>query len=417
MIFGLLMLIVVGVVAFFHYVQGFFSAFISTVLAAIAAVVAVGFHEQIVAALNQGKTSDYAHAAVLCGTYAITYIVLRLIFDKAIPGNVNFGVLPDKVGAGVMGLFAGMFTAGVIAIAAQALPFGPVMGGYSRWEASTNQLQLNRVPDWARVGRNDITSNLYFNDELKEPTLDPAKVSGLLLPVDDFVLSFTSMVSAGSLSGDTEWKSVHPSYTNELFAQRLGLQPGAKKTAFEQNKQSQVDVVELFRAPKTGFDQIDGDSKEFRVNKEPPPAKLMPGEGQSLVVVRMVFKRDAAEKDNRIRFGLGNIRLVAGGKNYFPTAVLRDDNTAIFQRADDFLFVDGDKGIDAVFIVDNDAFFKDGKTEDAEVKVSDRAFVEFKRLSRVSIGGKDVKPHLAYSADERTNNTILRRKEWGQSQP
>lgn len=410
MIFGLLMLAVVGVVAFFHYTQGFFSAFISAVLAAIAAVVAIGFHEQVVAALNQGRTADYAHAGVICALYAGSYIILRVIFDTAIPGNVNFGSLPDKIGAGVMGLFAGLFTAGVVAIAAQTLPFGPVMGGYAKWEASTNRIQLNAIPMWARVGRSDITDFLYANDELKDPYLDPSKVSGLILPVDDFVLSFTSMVSAGSLSGDTQWRTINPAYTEQLFAQRLGIQPGAKITAFEMNKRSQVEVMDIFRG-RQKYDQIDGDIKEFRTGKDTPAANLTPAEGQFLVVARLKFARDAAEKDGKVRFGLGNIRLVAGGKNYFPVAVLRDDTTAIFQRADDFLIVDGDRGIDAVFSVD-ESFFKDGKTDDAEMKVADGVFVEFKRLSRTGIGGKDIKPNSAYSVNEATSNSILRRQGW-----
>src|SRR5258706_2472964 len=132
MIFSLFVIVFVGIIAYWHYLQGFFSAAISAILAIIAALVAVGFQEEIVS-MVAGKMNDQANAIALVVLFAITYGLLRVIFDKAIPGNVRFPVLLDRVGAPIMGVIAGLFAVGIVAIAAQTLPFGPSIAGYQRY--------------------------------------------------------------------------------------------------------------------------------------------------------------------------------------------------------------------------------------------------------------------------------------------
>jgi uncharacterized membrane protein required for colicin V production len=105
MIMTLIVLALVGVITFFHYVQGLFSAALSAMLAVIAAVVAFGFHEPL-ARLLVGKIPDQAHAAVLVGVFAVTYGLLRFIFDKYIPRKVQVPLMLDKVGAAFNGVVA-----------------------------------------------------------------------------------------------------------------------------------------------------------------------------------------------------------------------------------------------------------------------------------------------------------------------
>src|SRR5687767_15766298 len=99
MILNLLIIIVIGLVAYWHYIQGFFSAGLSVVIALVSAVVALAFHEQVVQMFNQGKFNSQAHALVLVCLFAAVYLVLRVLFDKLVPGNVQFPVALDKVGA------------------------------------------------------------------------------------------------------------------------------------------------------------------------------------------------------------------------------------------------------------------------------------------------------------------------------
>lgn len=416
MIFSLIILALVGAIVFFHYSQGLFSSFLSAVIAAISAVVALGFHEQLVFAISGGKMSDSAHAGMLCALYGGTYLVLRLAFDAMVPGNVNFGVWPDRIGGAALGLIAALFTAGIVAIAAQALPFGPSVAGFARWETSDYKTNLSGVPDWAKFGRNeDIVEKLINFDQMKDATLDPKRSSGLLVPADSFAIGFIDTVSAGSLAGDTRWTDVHPDYLTELFAQRLGIQPGAKKTAFPMNDQSQVEVTAVFKANPAGFPQIDGDLQDFRPPASEPPFQqtLTAGEGQTLIIVRAIVRNDASDADSKIRFSLASFRLFAGGKNFYPVAVLKGTTEAIHQRADDFLIIDGGKGVDLIFSVDTEALLgKDADPSAAEIKLAPGAFLEFKRLSRVNLGGNDLKPASDLETDPRTDGTIYRRKGW-----
>lgn len=415
MILSCVFIAIVGVVAFFHYVQGFFSAFISVVLTLVAAAVALGFHEQFVF-LAGGKTGDFATSLSLCVSFALVYFILRLVFDWFIPGNVNFGVLPDKVGAGVMGIIAGMMVAGILALAAGAMPFQPAMWGYSPWPSQKVQVSLNSVPSWARYGRGqDITGNLYLHDWMQDPSVDDAKASSLMLPVEKFAQGYISMVSAGSLEGDLKWSDRHPNYSYELARQRIGLQPNAAHTAFP-TKGKAIEVAAIFRGPP-GMKQVDGDIKEYRVSAPDVAAQLTAEKG-ALLIVRVIFGGDAPEKDGKVRFSTSSFRIVAGPagakKNFLPVATVFNGQTAVAQRPDDFLVVGGGKGVDLVFDVDPEfVIVGDG----ADAKIAPGTFIEFKRYSWVDLSGNEVKPPGTLHADERTADEVLRRANWAPRAP
>src|SRR4051812_24831981 len=145
MILSVIIILLVAGVAYFHYAQGFFSATISATIAVLSAALAVGYHEVVVYGLLKGKMADYAHAFVLVGLFALSYIILRTLFDKLVPGNIRLPVIADRVGGGVMGLIAGIFTAGIFALAAESLPFGPAVGGYTRYPVDTHEGQIMLV--------------------------------------------------------------------------------------------------------------------------------------------------------------------------------------------------------------------------------------------------------------------------------
>src|SRR5208337_522520 len=127
MIFSLVLFALAGVIAFFHYTQGCFSATISAILAALAAVVALGWYEQVAPLLFNAKIYDQAASVSLVVIFAAAYGLPRLIVDSLVPGNVRLPVIVDKVGAAVMGLIAGLIGTGIVAVAADALPFGPTV--------------------------------------------------------------------------------------------------------------------------------------------------------------------------------------------------------------------------------------------------------------------------------------------------
>src|SRR5438270_2361081 len=168
MIFGIIILLFVGGIAFFHFVQGFFSATLSAIFAVIAAAVAISFHENVVQWIKPGKFADSANAVILCSLFAITYLVLRLIFDRVVPGNVRLLPTIDKVGAALMGIIAGIFATGIVAIAAQTMSFGPSVLGYERYALSEpREVNFQVKPEAISVTRNvsDETKSETFKSE------------------------------------------------------------------------------------------------------------------------------------------------------------------------------------------------------------------------------------------------------------
>src|SRR5690242_17610193 len=99
MIFSLVALLLVAVIAFFHYVQGFVSAMFSAVIAIIAAAMAISFHEALTTALLRGYFADQATAITLISIFAVVYLLLRVAFDNLVPGNVRLPAIADKIGA------------------------------------------------------------------------------------------------------------------------------------------------------------------------------------------------------------------------------------------------------------------------------------------------------------------------------
>src|SRR5215218_9256141 len=108
MLFSVLMLLLVGVITFFHYTQGFLSATLSAIIAIFAAGLAMSYHEVLVASLLQGKFAHQANAIGLVVIFALVYLILRVMFDKFVPGNIRLPAIIDKIGAGAMGLIAGI---------------------------------------------------------------------------------------------------------------------------------------------------------------------------------------------------------------------------------------------------------------------------------------------------------------------
>jgi hypothetical protein len=388
MIFAILVIILVGVIAFFHYTQGFWSATLSAIIAVIAAVLAIGYHENVVDSLLKGKMADYAHAISLVAVFGLSYLILRIIVDKAIPGNLRLPVILDKVGAGVMGFVAAIFSVGVVAVAAQALPFGPSVAGYTRFEMTEDR-------DVSVVVPNRQSQEYPIADQLDQDTFTDETHKGLLLPVDDWVVGLVSHLSdGGSLAGTRPLTDVHPAYLDELFAQRLGIQAGAMHVASNAAKK-QVDVRGVFRAPAP-LPQADGETSNTRPNnkvvKWPEPKK-----DETLLVLRIGFNdgtADSGKAPEYVRFSTGSIRLLArseeeGSKNYYPVGTVDGGAMLLANRMDDFLFTSEGAAADVAFIVKTDDVIE-GKPDEGKAKIKDGVFVEVKRLAREDLSGKPV---------------------------
>src|SRR5688500_3182203 len=144
MLFSIIIIVLLGLIAYFHFAQGLFAATVSAVCAGIAALMAFSYHETINARYTGGAMASYGNAVMLCGLFALIYLVLRLLIDNMMPGNVRYPVLMDRIGAAVMGVVAGFFATAIVAIAAQELPFGPTIAMYSAYPVDDVEMVVPR---------------------------------------------------------------------------------------------------------------------------------------------------------------------------------------------------------------------------------------------------------------------------------
>ena len=402
MIFGLILIVVVGVIAFFHYIQGFFTATLSAILAVISAALAFSFHEPVVESLLGGKLSGTAHGSVLAVLFLVIYSVLRLAFDKMVPGNVRMPVLVDKIGAGVMGLIAGVFGAGMLALVWQYMPLMPSIAQYSRYATTTRETV---VPPGATQQRAINSENQNELKSDKQGGFDPAERQKLVLPADDVVVGTVAHLSdRGSLAGSQPLTRVHPDFIEELFAQRLGIQARAKRVVTADG----ITSVELFSVPS--LKQRDHEYKEVR-SRPFPAGDVKPPGNQVLLIARVMFTRNAGDDDGLVRFAPASLRLVgrkpgSGASeeawvNYYPVGTVEKGQTLYANKPDDYLFLDvkgADRGVDFAFLVDKQAVLAGGGQGGGTVTVADGVFLEFKRMARKDLTGEQVK--TAYKASE-----------------
>lgn len=390
----IVILLVLGI-AFIHYVQGFFSATLSAFLVILSVTVAFGFEEPVVNMLKSTKFADSATAGVLCVLFIVTYLLMRLLFDKLVPGNMRFSPTVDKVGAGVMGLVAGCFTMGLLSVAAESMPFDPG-SMYARYEqVSEREAGGSYQPNATQVER-----KLY--DQMKSATFKPNEVKGLILPVDDWAVNTVKGLSAGTLSGEVKWADVHPDYLQELFGQRIGMQAGVKHVAYNYpNGAQQVSVEGIYLLPTAPPTQ---DAEVPAVRKADPNAtdEVKPDKGKPVLVVRLKLASDAADSsDSVISFSLGSMRILvppvdnAPAQNLFPVGTV-ETGKLYLNRMDDYLFADGkaDCTIDFAFpLEDPNQLIEqqgDAKTKRQTLTVKPGVMAEFKRFGRVDLSGKSV---------------------------
>ena len=157
---------------------------ISAIIAVLAAALAVSYHEPIVTGLLGGKFADQAPGMTLCILFAVIYLVIRTLADKFVPGNLRMPVLAEKIGAGLMGIVAGLFAGGIVAIAAQSLPFGSSVGMFSRYETSDSRD--------VRLPTSGQSEDTFVYGELKDPDLEKNRAEdrhSLWVPADEIVLA------------------------------------------------------------------------------------------------------------------------------------------------------------------------------------------------------------------------------------
>ena len=377
MILSIILIIAAIGVAYMQYLQGLFTAAISLGCAVVATLVAFGYYENAVNAMGQNGFTDYAGGMMLIVIFAITYIVLRVIADAVVPGNVAVPLYVDKVGSAACGLGAGILTAGVFGTGLQLMPFGPSVAGYAPYP-----LQDRSVIVPASAAGKSRGIDTFASDELAVDQFHDR--GGLLLPVDTLTTALVKTASDGAFSGGQAFSAVHPDLQAEGFNSRVGAEHSAKRVALNSKKTQSVTVPGVYTLTG-GFTALDTEVPDIRDKKQSLTFK--PSASDTLLVVRVAFGDPAADKDGMARLTPAAARLVIGDETFYPIGSMEGSSYLGLNRLDDLLavtFAGNSRAIDLVYDLPKAAFDKlVAATPGSETP----AFIEAKLYGRVDLSG------------------------------
>ena len=273
------LLLILGI-AFFQVTQGLFSSLIMAILTILCAAVAFTYYEPL-AQLLYTRQPAHADAVSLIALLVIPLLILRIVFDRFLGGNVVFSMWANRIGGGLLGLLTGMVLVGVLAVAVQLLPFDASMMTYRPFDGSLHR-------------RSGLAP--FYPDE--------------------FTLGLMKRLSAGSLKSKRQFGKTHDDLLLDGFAARNTAEKFGRRDAWPDDLKS----VAAFEAP------------EAKWRDDVPEDPLVgPGVPTKDYVVRFTLDkgvRDEVSEDDEsqaeyFRLPATQFRLAAmSGRSYYPVAYL-----------------------------------------------------------------------------------------------
>src|SRR6185295_1223686 len=131
-------------------------------------MIAFCFYESVHGLWGEALGEGLGHPLALMLLFLVTLVVLRLLTDKMIKGNVRVPVVLDRVGGGIGGFFSGMVLVGMALIAIQMLPISSDVFGYERLvvspDGAVTRKSLFFKPDEFTMGLMNMLSNGRFGE-------------------------------------------------------------------------------------------------------------------------------------------------------------------------------------------------------------------------------------------------------------
>lgn len=158
MITNLLIVVFVILAALWFSNQGLFSSLLHLIVTLCAGALAFAFWEPLTINYLIDRMPEYAWAVGLLVPFILALLLIRVVLDKLVPGNVKFHNLVDMFGGGAVGAIAGILAAGVLVIGLQFISgFG--LGGYKPFAIGVNG-QIDRAAKlWIPV--DDIAGSTF----------------------------------------------------------------------------------------------------------------------------------------------------------------------------------------------------------------------------------------------------------------
>jgi uncharacterized membrane protein required for colicin V production len=278
MIVTILATILILVIAYFQSRQGVFSALIMTILTAVCAAAALNYYEVVGEAVLYSRQGAYADGAALIALFVLPLLVLRVLFDLLLRGNVSLGLWGDRAVGGALGCVTGMILIGMLLVIMQMLPYSESVLGYRPYDDSLQRSQ-------------------------KVWPFCP----------DDFAVGLGRTVSAGALAGEGGFDERHPDLLLECFCARntAGRNGGVQATP---------ESLKIYGAYEPTREQAEW------VAKVPVEASDEPGTVSKVLVLCASVDRSAADEDKWCRLPGTHFRLLdTRGRSHYPVAYLKPD--------------------------------------------------------------------------------------------
>ena len=119
-ILNIVLVAVAGLIAYWWANQGFFSALLHFICVVAAGAIALALWEPVTVnfLLRGGWFDNYAWGVSLLGIFAVSLFVLRVIFDKLVPDNLNLPTWANYTFGTLFGAGAGVITVGICMLGA-----------------------------------------------------------------------------------------------------------------------------------------------------------------------------------------------------------------------------------------------------------------------------------------------------------
>ena len=162
-IFNLIVLGLVGLIAYWWANEGLFSALIHLICVIAAGAIALSVWGPITMAMLKGGSFDnYAWGVVLVVVFVISLLILRISADKIIRSNVNFPTWANMAFGGFSGACAGVISIGICLIGSGFIQSTSELFGYrGTGRDENNKAAIGKVGDpiWLDVAK--LTASFY----------------------------------------------------------------------------------------------------------------------------------------------------------------------------------------------------------------------------------------------------------------
>jgi len=320
MVLNIVALVLVLGITFLHSTFGLYSGILNLMCAVTALAVAFGFYEPLNNILS-GQASlppSFTEPAALVLLFALTFLILRVISDTFLRGNLRVPMYVDWVGGAVCGFLAAQIGVGVLVVGFLMLPWGGRVLMFSRYERDPENRTYRDADDIPREVRGQDERIAFRRNHL-------------WLRSDEFAVGLFSMLSRGSLRGTTTLASVYPDFTEWVFWSGNTIQHESFTSPLRDEKgdgfrdglkvESWWQQTERLTQDETRYRKTLPTKMAAKPPYEALDFKVQPG--HKLLGMRLALQRASADRDKQSayhRFRPSMIRLV--GDTQLPDGTL-----------------------------------------------------------------------------------------------